>query len=130
MLDSNAVSSIVREPGGPVGRRVDRLTDEDVATSVIVTAELYFGLAKRPSVRLAGQLGAILERLTILPFEQDADRCYATIRADLERRGTPIDANDLLIAAHALAVGATLVTDNVREFARIDGLSVENWLRD
>lgn len=118
----------MRQPRGAVSHRFAS-ADRTVVTSIIVSAELRFGLARRPSARLASQVEAVLGSLTVLPFEQDADRCYATIRADLERRGTPIGANDLLIAAHALAVGATLVTDNVREFARIDGLAVENWLR-
>ena len=94
-----------------------------------MSGEIHFGLERRPSTRLARQVDRVFERLPIMPFESDADRVYARVRASLERRGTPIGANDLLIAAHALALGATLVTDNVREFGRVEGLTVENWLR-
>lgn len=130
LLDTNAISDMVRQPGGPVGRRVDQLTDDDLATSIVVAAELKFGLAKKPSERLALQLDGVLRRLRVLPFGGEADQHYARIRAALERRGTPIGGNDLFIAAHALSLGATLVTDNVREFSRVDGLVVGNWLRD
>jgi tRNA(fMet)-specific endonuclease VapC len=71
----------------------------------------------------------LLEALEILPLEPKADLHYGRIRAELEKAGTPIGGNDLLIAAHALAVDGVLVTDNIREFKRIEGLQVENWLR-
>lgn len=67
--------------------------------------------------------------LPVLPLGDDADVRYGRLRADLERRGTPIGANVMLIAAHALALGATLVTDNMREFERVQGLAMVNWLR-
>jgi tRNA(fMet)-specific endonuclease VapC len=65
----------------------------------------------------------------VVPFDAPADEAYAAIRAELEHRGTPIGGNDMLIAAHARALEATLATDNERKFARVDGLPVENWLR-
>ena len=130
LLDTNAVSSMLRFPAGPVGGRVMQLDDDDIATSSIVMAEVRFGLAKHPSERLGRQLAIVLERLRVLPFEAGADEHYGRLRADLERRGLPIGANDLFIAAHALSLEATLVTDNVREFSRVEGLAVENWLRD
>jgi tRNA(fMet)-specific endonuclease VapC len=86
-------------------------------------------VAKRKSVQLANALARVLEALEVVPFEAPADVIYARLRLDLERRGKLIGANDLLIAAHALALDCTLVTDNEREFARVDGLAVENWLR-
>lgn len=73
---------------------------------------------------------AVLSALDVLPIDAAADHCYAGIRLTLERAGTPIGANDLLIAAHALALDLTLVTDNIGEFRRVPGLRVENWLRD
>jgi tRNA(fMet)-specific endonuclease VapC len=99
-----------------------------VCTSVIVAAELRYGAVQMGSQRLTAQLDAVLEALDILPFETPADAVYGAFRARLEQAGQPIGANDLLIAAHALAAGCALVTDNESEFRRIEGLPRENWL--
>jgi tRNA(fMet)-specific endonuclease VapC len=99
-----------------------------VCTSVIVAAKLRYGAVNKGSQRLTAQLDAVLEALDILPFETPADAVYGAIRARLEQAGQPIGANDLLIAAHALAAGCALVTDNESEFRRIEGLPRENWL--
>lgn len=88
---------------------------------------MRYGAAKGSS-RLTERVEALLASLEILPLEKDCDRCYAEIRSDLDRRGTPIGPNDLLIAAHALALDLTLVTGNVEEFARVPRLVFENWL--
>jgi tRNA(fMet)-specific endonuclease VapC len=93
-----------------------------------VVRELRFGIEKKGSDRLRQRLEEALSKVSILPFASDADAHYSHIRADLERRGTLIGPNDLLIAAHALALDTVLVTDNVGEFARVKGLRVENWL--
>jgi tRNA(fMet)-specific endonuclease VapC len=82
------------------------------------------------SAQLNRRIEELLGVLLVLPLPIEVDRHYATMRAELDRRGQPIGPNDLLIAAHALALDATLVTDNVREFSRVEGLAVENWLRD
>lgn len=129
LLDTNTISDLIRHPDGIVRRRI-AARGIKVVTSIVVVAEIRFGIAKRGSIRLAAQLAAVLPTLTVLPFDTPADHRYGQLRAGLERRGTPIGANDLFIAAHALALGATLVTDNVREFERVEGLAVENWLRD
>jgi tRNA(fMet)-specific endonuclease VapC len=100
-----------------------------VATSIIVAAELRYGAAKRKWRRLTAQLIAVLEGLPIIPFESPADEAYGDVRAALEPAGAPIGGNDLLIASQALSLGMTLVTNNEREFARVNGLSIENWLR-
>jgi tRNA(fMet)-specific endonuclease VapC len=94
-----------------------------------VAAELRYGAAKKGSQRLTAQLAAVLEALDVLPFEPPADATYGLIRARLEQAGQVIGANDLLIAAHVVAVGCVLVTDNEAEFARVHGLRRENWLR-
>lgn len=78
---------------------------------------------------MAAQLDAVLSALEVLPFDAPADKTYGLLRARLEQSRKPIGANDLLIAAQALSVGHVLVTDNEREFAGVDGLSCENWLR-
>jgi tRNA(fMet)-specific endonuclease VapC len=89
---------------------------------------LRFGAEKRASPRLNKQLEAILSVLTILPFEEPADRFYAQLRSQLERRGSPIGPNDMLIAAHALALDLTIITANTHEFSRVPELKVDNWL--
>jgi tRNA(fMet)-specific endonuclease VapC len=128
LLDTNIVSDLVRNPEGKITQRIRRIGEANVATSVIVAAELRFGAEKKGSRRLSDQIGVVLGALEVLPFEPPADAAYAVIRASLEKAGRPIGANDLLIAAHAVSLGCTLVTDNEREFRRISGLSAENWL--
>ena len=127
LLDTNAVSQLVRRPGNDLARRVAALEPGSVAISVIVAAELRYGAQRRGSVRLTRQLEAVLSALDVLPLEEPADRHYGAIRYDLERIGRPIGRNDLLIAAHARALGVTLVTDNVGEFRRVPSLTVEDW---
>jgi tRNA(fMet)-specific endonuclease VapC len=129
LLDTNIVSDLVRHPQGAVAARIGQVGEAAVATSIIVAAELHFGAAKRQSERLSRQLAAVLAVLPVLPLSGDADRTYGELRARLEAAGRPIGGNDMLIAAHALTIGATLVTDNVGEFERVAGLRIENWLR-
>jgi tRNA(fMet)-specific endonuclease VapC len=127
MLDTNIVSDLVRNPGGAIARRIAEVGDAGLAVSIIVAAELRFGGAKRGSVALIRQIEAILSGLLVMPFESPADAEYASVRAELERRGRSIGGNDLLIAAHALALGVPLVTRNIEEFSRVPRLNVMNW---
>lgn len=129
LLDTDILSNLMRDPRGRVAQRIARLDEQAVCTSAIVIAEIRYGIAKIGSQRLADQLSAILGGLDVLPFEAPADVRYGEIRARLERTGNVIGANDMLIGAHALALGLTLVTANEREFARVRGLAIENWLR-
>ena len=129
LLDTNIVSDIVRHPQGRAAERIRAVGESDVCTSIIVAAELRYGAAKQGSPRLAAQLEAVLRALDVLPFEAPADATYARIRIQLEQTGKPVDANDVMIAAQAVALGCTIVTDKETEFARMDGLSRENWLR-
>lgn len=128
LLDTNIVSDLVRRPKGLIRDCIAACGDDQVCTSIIVAAELRFGAAKKGSARLTAQLETVLASMEILPFEDPADRFYGEIRQALERVGTPIGANDLLIAAHAAAYSLTLVTANEDEFRRVPGLVVENWL--
>ena len=130
LLDTNVVSALVRDPRGPVTARITEVGETNVCTTVIVAAELSYGAAKKGSRRLADQLEAVLTALDVLPLEPPVDTTYGELRARLERAGRPIGGNDLLIAAHALTLEHTLVTANEREFARVTGLGVENWLRE
>jgi tRNA(fMet)-specific endonuclease VapC len=129
LLDTNILSDLVRRPGGRVATRVAEVGERAVCTSIVVAAELRFGAAKSGSARLTSQVERILSALDIQPFDAPADAAYAELRVQLEAAGTPVGGNDMLIAAHALVIDCTLVTDNERELARIRRLKVENWLR-
>jgi tRNA(fMet)-specific endonuclease VapC len=129
LLDTNIVSDLVRNPAGRVAGRISTIGEASIYTSVVVAAELRYGAAKKGSRRLSRQLEAILETLQILPLEVPVDNVYAALRVNLEKKGTIIGANDLLIAAHTMALGYTLVTNNEREFSRVASLTIENWLR-
>ncbi|MEO6278630.1 type II toxin-antitoxin system VapC family toxin [Roseateles sp.] len=131
LLDTNAVSHIMRNTAGAVAQRYREhlLSTEPprMVTSVVVQCELAFGLAKTPSPRLQAAYDIQMQQLPVLPLDEDVVGYYASLRAALELAGTPMGANDLLIAAHALAVGATVVTNDT-DFLRVPGLAVENWL--
>jgi len=129
LLDTNIVSDLVRNPQGKCAAKIAAVGESNVCTSIVVSAELRYGAAKKRSARLTRQLDAVLAALEIAPFEAPADAVYGAVRTKLEEAGTPIGGNDLLIASHALALALTLVTDNEREFARVPGLKVDNWLR-
>jgi tRNA(fMet)-specific endonuclease VapC len=129
MLDTNICVELIR---GRASRVFDRLRQhgvDDVAISSITLAELQYGVAKsaRPA-RHALLLAEFCAPLAILPFDNQAAETYGRVRAALERAGTPIGPLDTLIAAHALALGMTIVTNNEREFRRVVGLGIENWM--
>jgi tRNA(fMet)-specific endonuclease VapC len=128
LLDTNILSDLVKHPQGRVFQQIATVGEESVCTSIIVVCELRFGAVKSGSSRLAQQLERILEVLPVLPLEPPVDEHYAAIRNHLEQAGTPIGANDLLIAAHALALNVTLITANTREFERVPALRSDNWL--
>jgi tRNA(fMet)-specific endonuclease VapC len=129
LLDTNIVSDLVRAPHGRAASRVRMVGDSAVCTSIIVAAELRYGAAKKASARLTAQLEAVLRALPVIALELPSDATYGRLRAELEKAGRPIGGNDLLIAAHAMTLGHTLVTDNERGFVRVPGLRCENWLR-
>jgi tRNA(fMet)-specific endonuclease VapC len=128
MLDTNIISDLVRNPQGKAAKQIAKRNEDDICTSIIVAAELRYGCAKSGSTRLLRAVEDLLAEIDILPFDVPADVEYGGIRAELEAAGKPIGGNDLLIAAHAHAAGATMVTANTAEFKRIRGLKVENWL--
>ena len=128
MLDTNIISDLARNPSGPVAKHIAEVGPETISVSIITAAELRYGCAKKGSPRLLAQIEAILDGVQILALDVPVDAEYGGIRAELEAAGQPIGPNDLLIAAHAYALDAILVTANVREFTRIRALKVENWL--
>jgi len=129
LLDTNIVSDLVRNPQGRIAQHIGKIGEAQVCTSIIVAAELRYGAAKKQSPRLTAQLEAVLGALEILPLQKSADITYGELGARLEKAGRPIGGNDMLIAAQALTLGLTLVTDNEREFAQVKDLRRENWLR-
>ena len=127
LLDTNVVSDLIRRPHGVITKRISLEGEDNVCTSIIVASELRFGAHKRSSEQLTRQLDLVLSTIQVMPFEAPADRHYAKMRVYLEERGMPIGPNDMLIAAHALALDCTIVTRNIREFSRVPGLKVDNW---
>jgi tRNA(fMet)-specific endonuclease VapC len=128
LLDTNIISDLVRNPTGQVFQQISSVAETSICTNIIVACELRFGASKSGSIRLQQQLEQILQRIPILPLETPVELQYAEIRTYLEQAGTPIGPNDLLIAAHALTLGLTVITANLREFSRVPTLNVENWL--
>ena len=129
LLDTDAVSDFIRYPTGGVATRLNAIGAESVAISIVTAAEIRFGMARAQTHRLLARMRSTLETVRIMALDPPADRHYADLRTYLEARGTPIGANDMFIAAHALALDAILVTGNVREFSRVPRLAVENWIR-
>jgi len=130
LLDTNILSSLIRDPQGRIAERIKVVGEHAICTNIVVAAELRYGAAKKASPRLTEQVDAVLGVIEILPLELPADEIYGSIRTQLELAGTPIGGNDLIIAAHAITLDLTLVSDNEREFTRVAGLRIENWLKD
>jgi len=128
LLDTNMLSDLIRQPQGTVANRIASVGENTVCTSIVVAAELRYGAEKSTSRKIADRVDLVLNALNVLPLESPADRIYARIRHQLTQRGAPIGPNDLLIAAHVLALDLTVVTANEGELARVSGLRVENWL--
>ncbi|WP_436216480.1 type II toxin-antitoxin system VapC family toxin [Bradyrhizobium sp. LjRoot220] len=128
MLDTNIISDLVRNPQGKAAKRIAKVGEGNICTSIMVAVELRYGCAKSGSARLLKAVEDLLGEIEVLPLEVPADTEYGGIRSELEAAGKPIGSNDLLIAAHACAIQATIVTANTDEFKRIRGLNVENWL--
>jgi tRNA(fMet)-specific endonuclease VapC len=130
LLDTDMLSLIARDASKALAQRVDGVSPDALGISVVTRGEAEFGLAKhRPKRSTLERMRLLLATLPTLPLTERAVPHFIAVRAELERRGTPIGVNDLWIAAHALADALTLVTHNEREFARVPGLKIENWLR-
>ncbi|RWM23501.1 MAG: type II toxin-antitoxin system VapC family toxin [Mesorhizobium sp.] len=128
MLDTNIISDMIRNPAGRATSAVLRVGDDAVCTSIVVASELRYGCVRKGSAKLLKKIEELLAEIPVLPLDVPVDAEYGAIRAELEGMGQTIGQNDLFIAAHAHALGATLVTANTGEFNRIKGLKVENWL--
>lgn len=128
LLDTNILSDLVKYPRGKIFSKIREVGEKTICTSIIVACELKFGAEKKNSLRLKERVNLVLELLPVLPILPNMAQDYATIRTHLERLGTPIGGNDLLIATHALNKDLIVVTENIREFTRVPNLKVENWL--
>ena len=119
---------IFRNPQGDMANRLAALSPDEFGINTIVACEIEYGLTKRDSSRLRRQIETILGAISVFELPSDIAAHYGRIRVALEKQGTPIGPNDLLIAAHGLASDLTVVTGNEKEFRRVQGLNVENWL--
>jgi len=129
MFDTDTCAFILRRTSAELLDRIQRAPLENQSMSVVTLAELLYGIqvsAKKKANRIA--VDTLVRHVQVLDWSRTAAEHYAEIRADLKKRGQLIGANDLLIAAHARSLGATVVTNNVKEFRRVKGLSVENWI--
>ena len=129
MLDTNIIIYAKSNKPETVLERFRKYSPEDLCISAITFAELEYGVEKSLNpARNRMALLIFLSNIKILPFETEAAYEYGVIRSSLEKKGKPIGANDILIAAHAKAAGLTLITNNTREFERVEGLLLENWV--
>ena len=136
LLDTNIISELMRAAAGKAAlryrqaltaKRQHALPTTQVVTSIVVQCELLFGLYRKPSPRLQASYDLMMTGLPVLPLDAALAPVYAELRGHLEQAGTPLASNDLLIAAHALTLGATLVSADTA-FARVPDLKLENWL--
>lgn len=129
LLDTNVCISFINGARPELTRRILAHRASDLGLSAITAAELRAGVAKsQHRVQSLRRYERFRSELTVVPFDERAAEAYGSVRADLEKRGTPIGPLDTLIAAHALALDLTLVTHNLREFRRVKGLKVESWV--
>jgi len=128
LLDTNICIYIARRRPPQVLSRMEQLRPGDVGMSVITYLELVYGATKSQQAEAnLAKIEQLRELIPVQPLDSAAGRHYGLLRVELERKGSPIGSYDLLIAAHALSLGLTLVTNNVREFSRLPGLHLENW---
>lgn len=130
MLDTNTCVDLIRQRNERILRRLKRRNPDDLCVSSVTLSELEYGAAKSANPeknRLA--LAEFMAPLTVAPYDDAVAPIYGQVRAELEKAGTPIGPLDTMIAAHALSLHLTVVTDNEREFRRVSGLKVQNWTR-
>jgi tRNA(fMet)-specific endonuclease VapC len=129
LLDTNICSYVLRSRPPSVKERFDEAGDGALAISTVVLAELLYGAARHPhAVAIRREIADLVSRLAVLPWDEAAAEDYGVLRASLEQAGTPLGAIDMMIVAHARSAGLTLVSNDVRRFDRVEGLSVANWV--
>lgn len=128
LLDTNTCIFIINHKPEDVRRKMQSIPIGDIAVSAVTVSELEYGVAKSAATKKnQAALDKFLMPLKIIAYDESAARNYGTIRAQLEKKGTPIGSMDLMIAAQARSLGLTVVTNNVREFKRIQGLKIADW---
>ncbi len=128
MLDTNICSYIIREKPLSIKDKLKECEREHtIALSSIVVSELLYGAKKRDSKKLTTIVERFIDNFVIYDFDTNASKDYADIRSTLEKKGEIIGSNDLFIASHAKSLKAILVTNNTKEFKRVDGLIIEDW---
>jgi tRNA(fMet)-specific endonuclease VapC len=128
MLDTNICIYVIKHKPEKVFQELQKHDPSEVCISSVTYAELVHGVEKSEAVeknRLA--LSLLLANIEILDFDVEAANCYGKIRADLEKKGTPIGPLDMMIAGHAQSLGYTVVTNNMKEFSRVSNLKIDNW---
>jgi len=129
LLDTNIASRIIRKDNSNVEKHLAGVSPAELAVSTVTEAELRFGVARTPqAVRLRASVEEFLADLMVLPWDSDAAREYGELRAQMERQGRSLGSIDMFIAAHALSIGATLVSSDAA-FKRVAGLKVEDWTK-
>jgi tRNA(fMet)-specific endonuclease VapC len=129
LFDTNIISVLIRRPPAALQRRLRRTSADRVALSVVTEMELRYGLARNPGLSIAPLVEEFLNGVTVMPLTSEVARHYAIIRVALEAKGTPIGPLDLMIAAHCLTLGLTLVTSDLGEFSRVPGLTAVDWTK-
>jgi tRNA(fMet)-specific endonuclease VapC len=130
MLDTNICSYIIREKPLYIKKRfIEVETNHTIGLSSIVVSELLYEATKKKSKKLLQIVNVFIDNFVLYDYNKTSAFSYAKIRTQLENQGKVIGTNDLLIAAHTLSLNAILVTNNTREFERIEGLKLENWIK-
>ncbi len=130
MLDTNIASFLIKGKSVTLDNKIKFVPVDDICISVITRAELLYGVAKVPqATRLKQQVNEFLNYITVLDWDNSASESYAIIRAELERQGKVIGSMDMQISAHAVSQNLILVTNNTKEFQRVNGLKIEDWTR-
>lgn len=129
MLDTNTISFHLRRSSAALQQKLHATPATEVALSVVTEMELRFGLARNPSLKIRPMVETLLAGISVLPLDSAVASAYGRVQSDLESRGVPIGPLDLMIASHALALDLVLVTNNLREMGRVDGLCCEDWTR-
>lgn len=128
LLDTNIIIYFLKHESSAVSTKIQAISIDEISVCSVVKAELFYGAAKSNNPIKSRKIqDAFLSLLFSFPFDDQAVDCYAQIRSDLEKKGTPIGGNDLMIASIALANNLVLVTANTREFSKVNGLMIENW---
>ncbi len=129
LLDTNIISDVAHNPSGAVARKLGEIDPDRIVSSVVVAGEVWFGVESNPSFRSRARTESFMQTVRVLALQPEVAMVYGRVRAQLKAVGKALGPNDMLIAAHALSLDATLVTGDAKAFGQVHGLKVENWLQ-